>query len=273
VLAPGTVEECFEAGWRAFNLAERYQCPVIVLTDLYLSGSLRTVDLESLDAAAVPIERGALLTEADLEQLDGEYRRFELTASGISPRAVPGHPAAVYLSASDEHTEEGHITEEIHNRVAMMRKRMRKEDTAQRESIRAPRRYGVPDPELLLVCWGSCYGPVREAVDLLSERGERASMLHFGDLWPFPADAALRTLEAAPLTVGVEQNYTGQLAKLIRMTTGHELQGRILSYDGRPFSPQEIVAAVGRVQGGETEIHVESGEPPLPAETEVGVNV
>lgn len=273
VLAPGTVEECFEAGWRAFNLAERYQCPVIVLTDLYLAGSLRTVDLESLDASAVPIDRGALLADRELEQLGREYRRFALTESGVSPRALPGHPAAVYLSASDEHTEEGHVTEEIHNRAVMMRKRMRKEDTALRESIRAPRRYGAPEAELLLVCWGSCYGPVREAVDLLNERGERVAMLHFGDLWPFPAGAAVRVLERAPLTVGVEQNYTGQLAKLIRMTTGHELQARILSYDGRPFSPQEIVAAVARAQAGEVEIHVESGEPPLPAETEVGVNV
>jgi 2-oxoglutarate ferredoxin oxidoreductase subunit alpha len=98
-------------------------------------------------------------------------------------------------------------------------------------------------------------------------------VLHFSDLWPFPSDAASQALASAGLTIGVEQNFTGQLAKLIRMMTGHQLDGRILSYDGRPFAPSDIVAGVRRVLAGENDVHVEPGEQPLPAETEVGVNV
>ena len=98
-------------------------------------------------------------------------------------------------------------------------------------------------------------------------------MLHFRDLWPFPEKAAEEALGAAGIAVGVKQNYTGQLGKLIRMMTGRKLDGHVLSYDGRPYSPREISAAVERVLAGEAEVHVESGEPPLPPHTEVGVNV
>lgn len=273
VLAPGTIEECFEAGWRSFNLAEKYQCPVIVLSDLYLAGSLRTVEPEALDFASVPIERGALLSGDDLDGLSDGYRRFAITKSGVSPRAVPGHPAAVYPVVSDEHTEEGHITEEIHNRVRMMRKRMRKEQTALAEDIRPPVYSGPERPGATLVCWGSTHGASLEAADLLRSAGRSVGVLHFRDLWPFPEEAAEESLEAAGITIGVEQNYTGQLGKLIRMATGRRLDGYVLSYDGRPYSPREISAAVERVLAGEAEVHVESGEPPLPPHTEVGVNV
>lgn len=272
VLAPGSIEQCFEAGWRAFNVAERYQCPVIVLIDLFLAGALQTVEPEVFDAA-VPIDRGALLSGEALNRVTDGYRRYAPTDGGISPRAIPGQPAAVFSAPSDEHTEDGHITEEIHNRVAMMRKRMRKEETALREDIRPPVHHGPAAPELTLVCWGSTTGAAREAAALLTAAGRRTAVLQFHDLWPFPADAATIALDEARLTIGVEQNYTGQLAKLIRMMTDRRLDRRILAYDGRPFSPQDIVAAVERALTGEEEVHVEPGEPPLHGETEVGVNV
>ncbi len=273
VLAPGTVEQCFEAGWRAFNLADRYQCPVIVLSDLFLAGSLQTVEPEALDFGSVAIDRGSLLGAEALDAPGDRYRRFAITPSGISPRALPGQPGGVFSAPSDEHTEDGHITEEVHTRVAMMRKRMRKEETALRDSIRPPSRYGPNQPRLTLVCWGSTLGAASEAADLLSEDGEPAGVLHFSDLWPFPTEAISEALASAGLTIGVEQNFTGQLAKLIRMMTGQQLDGRILSYDGRPFAPGDIVAGVRRILGGEREVHVEPGEQPLSAETEVGVNV
>lgn len=297
VLAPGDITGCFEAGWRAFNLAERYQLPVIVLSDLFLAGSLQTVELEAFDIEAVPIERGELLTlstsQGDLkegpsyeptERSEGEatkphaweaggYPRFAVTESGISPRPLPGDPNAVFSAPSDEHTEDGHITEEIHTRVRMMRKRMRKEQAALREEIQPPRRFGPEHAELTLVCWGSTTGAACEAAAALTDAGRPAAVLQFHDMWPFPAEATVAALETAGLTIGVEQNYTGQLAKLIRMMTGRNLDRRILAYDGRPFSPQEILTAVDRALAGELEIHIESGEPPLPRETEVGVNV
>lgn len=273
VLAPGTVEQCFEAGWRAFNLADRYQCPVIVLSDLFLAGALQTVDPGALDFASVEIDRGDLLDAEALAAPSNGYHRFALTPSGISPRALPGAPAAIYSVPSDEHTEDGHITEEVHTRVAMMRKRMRKEETALRDSIRPPADYGPDESSLTLVCWGSTLGAALEAAELLSEDGERVAVLHFADIWPFPVDGASHALASAGRTICVEQNFTGQLAKLIRMMTGHEPGGRILSYDGRPFAPNDIVAGVRRVLAGEREVHVEPGERPLPRDTEVGVNV
>ena len=241
VLAPGTVEECFEAGWRAFNLAERYQCPVIILSDQFLASSLRSLDMGAIDFSTVSIDRGQFLSAEDLERLEDGYRRFAFTDSGISPRAAPGHPKAVYATSSDEHDEYGHITEEITNRRRMMDKRMRKLAAAAAE-MRPPKRYGPEQADLTLVCWGSSYGPCREAVDMLNSDGGSANLVHFVDLWPFPEDEAARMLKACRHTVAVEQNYTSQLARLIRMCTGLSVDQTINKYDGRPFSPEDIVA-------------------------------
>ena len=240
VLAPGTVEECFEAAWRAFNLAERYQCPVIVLTDQFLATSLRTLEKEAIDFSSVIIDRGELLSAEQLESLEDGYRRFAFTDSGISPRAIPGHPKGVYAAASDEHDEYGHITEEIENRRRMMDKRMQKLGAAARE-IRPPKRYGPDQADLTLVCWGSTYGPCRGAVDLINSDGGSANLIHFSDLWPFPAEETASMLDACRRTVAVEQNYTSQLARLIRMSTGRSVDRTVNKYDGRPFSPEDIV--------------------------------
>jgi 2-oxoglutarate ferredoxin oxidoreductase subunit alpha len=244
VLAPGTVEECFEAGWRAFNLAETYQCPVIVLTDQFLATSLRTLEKEALDFSRVTIDRGELLSPEHLESWADGYRRFAFGESGISPRAIPGHPNGVYAASSDEHDEYGHITEEIENRRRMMDKRMRKLGAAARE-VRPPKRYGPEQTDLTMLCWGSTYGPCREAVDLTNSNGGRANLIHFSDMWPFPAEETAAMLDACRRTVAVEQNYTSQLARLIRMSTGRSVDRTVNRYDGRPFSPEDIVDELG----------------------------
>lgn len=243
VLAPGTVEQAFEAGWRAFNLAERYQCPVIVLSDQFLASSLRDVPLDALRLEDVVIDRGELLDAARLEALTEPYLRYRDTPSGVSPRAVPGHPRAVYAITGDEHDEEGHITEEIQNRRQQMDKRMRKLAAAAAE-MRGPGLYGPPQAEVTLVCWGSTYGPCREAADLLAAEGLAVNVLHFTDLWPLPVEAASAALAGTRYALCVEQNYTGQLARLLRMTTGFAVHGTLNKFDGRPFSPQEIAGAV-----------------------------
>ncbi|MFS8544398.1 MAG: 2-oxoacid:acceptor oxidoreductase subunit alpha, partial [Limnochordales bacterium] len=185
VLAPGTHEQCFEAGWRAFNLAEKYQCPVIVLSDQFLAASRRSLPLGALSLDGVHIDRGALLSAAELDRLDQPYLRYRLTETGISPRALPGHPRAVFTSTTDEHGEDGHITEEIDLRVPMMSKRMRKLETALAD-MRGPDRYGPEDADVTLICWGSTVGPARESLSLLAAEGVRANVLHFTDLWPLP---------------------------------------------------------------------------------------
>jgi 2-oxoglutarate/2-oxoacid ferredoxin oxidoreductase subunit alpha len=243
VLAPGTIEECFECGWRAFNLAEKYQTPVIVLSDQLLASSLRTIEIEAIDFDQVVIDRGKLLSHEELDALTEPYKRHLFTDDGISPRAVPGHPKAVYATASDEHDEFGHINEEMHNRRKMMQKRMKKLEMARRE-IEPPTRYGPAKAPLILAGWGSTYGVLREVVDRL---GGKARLVHMRDLWPFPAEAAAEALQGGKL-VTVENNYTGQFKRLLQSETCIRVDRVISRYDGRPFSPEEILAGLEEVQ-------------------------
>jgi len=242
VLAPGTIEEYFECGWRAFNLAEKYQTPVLVLADELLASSFRTIEVDAIDFDGVAIDRGGLLSKEELDGLTEPYRRHLFTDDGISPRAIPGHPNAVYASASDEHDEFGHITEEMHNRRRMMQKRMAKLETA-RQDIRAPSRYGPAEAPTVLVGWGSTFGVLREVVDLLDGQ---ARLVHFCDLWPFPAGAAAEALKGGRL-VTVENNYTGQFRRLLQGETCVKVDQAILRYDGRPFSPEDVLAALREV--------------------------
>jgi len=248
VLAPGTIEDCFEAGWRAFNLAESFQCPVIILTDQYLASSLRDLPAGALDRRGVVIDRGPVLTASDLDALAEPYLRFRDTPSGVSPRAIPGHPKGVYALTTDEHDEESHITEEIGSRVQQMAKRMRKLDSAA-AAMRGPRWYGPPDAEVTLICWGSLYGPCRDAVDRAAAAGRWVNMLHFSDLWPLPEDEVNMALAMVNRAVAVEQNYSGQFARLLRMVTGFEVEAMLNKFDGRQFTPGEILEGLEEAVG------------------------
>lgn len=175
VLAPGTVEECFYAGWRAFNLAERYQCPVLVLTDNFLANAVRTVERADLCFEAAAIDRGALLSEEEMDQLSGGYKRYAVTETGISPRARPGHPKVVFLASSDEHTEDGHFEDEDpENRVRMVQKRLRKLEVAV-EEMRPPALYGPAQADVTLVGWGSSYGLIAVENNATGQFARRAS--------------------------------------------------------------------------------------------------
>ncbi len=245
VLAPGTVEQCFEAGWRSFNLAEKYQCPVIIITDTFLVHSLRDLEMDALDLN-VPIERGDLLTDAQLDKLNERYKRHAFTDSGVSPRAIPGHPRAVYAVTSDEHDEYGQISEEASNRTQMMDKRMRKLEAAGAE-MRGPIHYGVPDADLTFVVWGSAVAPLRSAVDILNANGQSAELYQIVDIWPFPSELIAAALKDAKKLVCVEQNYTGQMATLLRAYANVHVDGLITKYDGRPMSPEYILRRLKEV--------------------------
>jgi len=241
ILAPSTHEDAFRAGWRSFNLAEKYQTPALVLSDHYLAVAVRTLDPKAFDFDAIEIDRGALLSVEELDALEEPYLRFRVTESGVSPRAIPGHPKAVYVSTGNEHDERGAVSEEPENRTAMVDKRGRKM-VGMASEISDPLRYGPTEAEKTLVCWGSTYGAAREAVDRLNaQRTGQANLLCLVDLWPFPADAVTQALDAAQKSIAVEVNSTGQLATLIRAYTGRSVDAQLLKYDGRSFTPDYIV--------------------------------
>lgn len=241
VLAPGTVEESFRAGWQAFNLAERYQTPAIVLSDHYLAVAYRTIEMDALDFDEVTVDRGSLMTREELNTLEEPYRRFRVTQTGVSPRAVPGHPNAVWSTTSDEHDEYGAINEEEDNRNAQVEKRMRKLEGMARD-VPGPSRYGPEEAEVTLLCWGSSYGPVREAVGRLNgQQPGRANMLHFSALHPFPVEATRAALGQTRRTVIVEGNASGQFETLLRAHTCWSADSAIRRYDGRAFTPEYIL--------------------------------
>ena len=241
VLAPGTQEECFHTSVRAFNLAEKWQCPVIVMTDFYLTTMMRLLPPSEMPIERVTIDRGELLTPEQLDRLSEPYLRYRDTPSGISPRAFHGHPKAVHQTCSDEHDEYGHFEDEDGaNRLKMAGKRWRKFRGIV-EDLHGPTIYGPERAELTLMGWGSSYGAMREAVDILNSRGVRANMLHFVDIWPFPEAKAVPLIEAARELVAVEGNQSGQFAHLVRAVTGRRPDRLVLRWDGRPLSSEYIL--------------------------------
>ena len=188
----------------------------------------------------VPIDRGKLLDAEEAERLDG-YRRFAITDDGISPRLLPGMgPKGAYPTTGDEHDEEGHITEDAGIAAAMLDKRLRKEEVA-RADMRAPYRYGPESADVTLIGWGSTFGAIREAVDLLNADGASANMVHFVDLWPFPREHAREALANARRLIDVEGNRRAQFAYLLHAETGIRVDQEILKYDGRGFTPDYIL--------------------------------
>jgi 2-oxoglutarate ferredoxin oxidoreductase subunit alpha len=248
VMAPRNVVDCFYTIGEAFNLAERYQIPVIVLGDLYLGEHLETVDQEQLDFAAVKIDRGEVVKE-----VDGKYLRYQITETGVSPRALPGTPGGEHVAATDEHWEDGVLISDWYTdeakRKAMVEKRMRKMKWIIKD-LPPPELEGDPEPEVVVVGWGSTYGPIKDAVRELQEEGIRVGHLHIKYLMPFHSTEVGQILRKAECVLDVENNYTAQLARLIRMETGYEIPHRLLKYDGEPFNPGMIVDKVIEVVRG-----------------------
>src|SRR5256884_3700828 len=197
------------------------------------------------------IDRGKLKTDRGLihhpaAAVGDTYRRHALTADGISPRTIPGMPGGIFSTTSDEHDPEGHITEGIENRIAMMRKRMAKLETAARE-IPASSKFTLHGPrqaDLTLVAWGATKGAILDAMGELENGGRTVNFLQIRLMRPFPADAVAAILRSARPPVLIENNYSSQLGALISEQTGVALDHHVLKYDGRPFSRNEIVEGV-----------------------------
>ncbi|TAK20775.1 MAG: 2-oxoacid:acceptor oxidoreductase subunit alpha [Chloroflexota bacterium] len=260
IVAPTTVEDCFHVVPELFNLAERFQCPGIILSDLLLSEGRFSIDPAELDFT-VPIDRGELigLNGTDGHSANGEYKRYEITPSGVSPRAIPGTEGYVHVVATDEHDEDGVlISDEFTNpikRQAMHEKRMRKMDGVL-QRIEAPKLFGPVDAPVTLIGWGSTRGVIREAMQQLAAQGITANNLQVKWLVPLHAEAIIDIVGQAKTTIIVENNYSGQFARYLRSETSIVADGHIRKYDGEPFMPHHIVEGVRAVLAGTAKQYV-----------------
>jgi len=265
IAAPLDIGDCFKMIPEIFNIADRYQCPGIVLCDLLLSEGRLSVDPKDLDFAPV-VDRGELITQAPSTagtNGDGAYKRYKITESGISPRAVPGVPGHTHTAASDEHDEDGVlISDEFTNptkRRAMMEKRMRKVAGIE-AAVPPPELWGPRHADVTLIGWGSTKGVIEEACEILTEQGIPANQLQIRWLVPLHGDAILGILKGTRHTIIVENNYSGQFARYLRSETSFVPNGYIRKYDGEPFMPHHIVEAVKEQLGGKSRLSVPAHE-------------
>ena len=257
ILAPSTVEETFYMTAEAFNLADKYQCPVVVATDLSLALNKQTV--EDLDIKRIKIDRGELLTDEEIAaqaEPDG-FRRYRITESGISPRPLPGQPKGQYLATGVEHNEFGKVSEDPKNRVAMMDKRLRKvpADPAAM-GLEGVSYTGPETPDLLLIGFGSSVGPIADARKALEAEGYSVGHAHVKVLAPLPVKQLADLMARATHVIVAENNAQGQLFALIEHRVGKYLREQgldiprlfsVRKYDGNPFLPKEIAAQAKEV--------------------------
>jgi 2-oxoglutarate ferredoxin oxidoreductase subunit alpha len=234
LFAPGTLEQAFSLTARAFNLADKFQMPVFVMSDQYFVDSY--YNIPAFDLSKVKVEKYFVKTLAD-------YKRYELTKNGISPRGIPGFGKGLVCVDSDEHDAEGHITEDLQLRTKMVNKRLKKLESAKKEII-PPELYPNHRYKNLVVCWGSTYHVVREAIERLDR--DNTSLLHYSQVYPLHPRTA-DYLKKARKIVAVEGNATGQFAKLIKLYAGVEIKDRILKYSGLSFAVEEVVRALKKI--------------------------
>ena len=262
IAAPLDVGDCFKLIPEIFNIVDRFQCPGLVLCDLLLSEGRLSVDPKELDFRP-PIDRGELITAGNggpsAPATNGAYKRYQITESGISPRAIPGVPGHIHTVATDEHQEDGVlISDEFTNpikRRAMMEKRMRKVAGIE-AAVPQPALVGPRTADVTLIGWGSTKGVIEEACEILTEQGISANQLPIRWLVPLHGEAILELLKGSRHTIIVENNYSGQFARYLRSETSFVADGHIRKYDGEPFMPHHIVEAVKDQLAGKTKLSV-----------------
>ncbi|MCL5008373.1 MAG: 2-oxoacid:acceptor oxidoreductase subunit alpha [Candidatus Marsarchaeota archaeon] len=244
VVAPRDIDECFTVAVQAFNLADKYQCPVIIISDLFLAEHFESVD--GFDIDSVRIDRGKMVMSVP----EGtRFKRYEYSDDGVSPRAIPGTKGTEFIAGSDEHDEYGDlvsdafsgIDEYVDIRVKMHDKRMRKMDVMlKNENLFVPS-IENPNAKQFLVTWGSTTMTAREAVKILNSKGLDFGVISFSYLFPLDKQKTSELLKGKKL-IDVECNYTAQLAQVIMMNTGIDIKDRILKYDGEAITGHEIAA-------------------------------
>ena len=234
IFAPGTLEECFYLTRKALELAEKYQGPMFILTDHFLADSYR--DMEPMDVSKLSSVRPGW----NPSSVTAPYLRYQITKNGISPRLLPGLSKHLVVADSHEHTEDGHMTENLSIRPKMVDKRLRKGDGIRSEVI-PPDFQGDKKADLLFISWGSTKGAVEEAALQLRSRKKRVATLHFSQVWPMIPGQFVKHLEQSKRVICVESNATGQLAQLIRRETGFVIKNWISRYDGLVLTPEYIL--------------------------------
>lgn len=251
IIAPTDTRDCFHSTVEAFNLAERFQLPVILISDLLLSEHPETIEADAM-TPNVPIDRGQVVT--DWPENNGRFKRYAFTPSGVSPRVLPGNPNTLYTAGSDEHDEEGILISDVFTNTAIRRKgaekRMKKLALALKE-LPPPQLEGPAKADVTLIGWGGTKGVLHEAVQQLAAAGVQANHLHFKYLLPFHSREASEILKTCKRTICVEINATGQFARHLRAETGYSVHDRILKYDGEPFEPHHIVEQVQAILAGQ----------------------
>ncbi|MCX8166863.1 MAG: 2-oxoacid:acceptor oxidoreductase subunit alpha [Candidatus Micrarchaeota archaeon] len=245
VITPGCVSECFYLTYEAFNLAEKYQTPVIILVDKYLSSSFQTVDYFKMDG--LKIDRGALLSDEEAERVTN-YKRYLVTESGISPRIIPGQKNGMHVDSSYEHDETGYTTEDPIERDKQVLKRARKLENFP-EEISSPKIYGNPNANVAVVCWGSTKMPAQEAIKILKKEGIEVAVVHYRYVLPFPVNKTLQILSKYDYLVNVECNYSSQFHGVLKEFTGIDIpkENNLNKFNGDPVHPIEIANKVKEI--------------------------
>lgn len=242
IIAFRSAEDAFNQTVRAFDLAEKYQIPVIVMSDQHIADSI--VNIKPFDLESIEINR-YLANPKDYEP--GTYKRYEFTQNGVSPRLIPTRANGnIVMVDSDEHNEFGRIDESAENRIKMVDKRDKKFEGIISDT-EEPWEIGVDDCDTLIVSWGSTYGVVKEAVGKLNEKGNKIKALSFGDVFPLPLEKFKKYHEKAKKYIVVEMNKDGQFEGLIRQEALVKADHIIKKYDGRPFFLEELIERIEEV--------------------------
>ncbi|KKP69775.1 hypothetical protein A2X44_04860 [candidate division CPR3 bacterium GWF2_35_18] len=243
VLAPGDAEEAYNLTQEAFNLADKYQTPVFVLSDKYLSEGLYYLQKENLQK--FPINRGKLIPNEEIKN-QTNFLRYAVTKDGISPRSVAGQENGEYLANSYEHDERGFATEDAIVVKNQKDKRQQKSLNYLDNDFVGPSFYGNKEAELTIISWGSTKAPVLEAMKNL---GDKVNFMHFHHVYPLNSQLLSKILSQTKKSLLLEGNGTGQFGLLLREQTGWQSTHLMLKYDGRPFYPEEIQAKIKEILG------------------------
>lgn len=238
IFSPGSIEEAFYLTIKAFNIAEKYQIPVIIMSDQHLADSYRNIGM--FDLGRVKVQRYILSKEESKNVKN--YKRYQITESGISPRAIPSWIEGPIYADSDEHTEEGHITEDARIRTMMVEKRFYKKTAGLSSEIEKPKAFDAEGADCILIGFGSTYGVLRETKESITDK--KIGYIHLPQVWPFPTSDMIELLKGAKKIIVVENNAGAQLTRLLKRETGIKADKSLLKFDGRPFNLDFLIQQI-----------------------------